>query len=282
MSGARLNIPLPEEISHIAPSERAHLVDITLDSDRPDTTRRVGALAFGRFVASFQRLIDALGQAKLGRPSSQGPIPGSILERTKLDMIAGYTGSFGVRFETQEHDDMLGHSLARDCLEALFGLLAVEDDPTGLMIQLQELRSRVASNYQNLLDAVQGSIPIVRLNWTPPGHGPSRHAVLTQEAAKSIYDRIQAVRDTIQDDLEMTGRLIGGNVRSLFFEIHRLDDGHRFLGRIHESVVNKLDTIPLGTACRVVLSPRLEVSEATGEERTRYELVDIEGLRDPT
>ena len=136
---ARLNITLPEEIGRVAHRDRAHVVDITLQSEDQETGR-VAARVFGSFVANFQRLFDALGQAKAGQASRYGPVSQSVLNRTKLGMIASYAGSFGVRFETQEQDDMFGESLARESLDALFGLLEAEDNLAGLTSHLRVLR----------------------------------------------------------------------------------------------------------------------------------------------
>ena len=58
---ARLNIALPEEIGRVAHRDRAHVVDITLQSEDQETGR-VAARVFGSFVANFQRLFDALAR----------------------------------------------------------------------------------------------------------------------------------------------------------------------------------------------------------------------------
>ena len=272
---ARLNISLPDELGRVATHDRAHVVDVALQSDRPDTGR-VSARTFELFVASFQRLVDAIGQAKEGKAQPYGRISDAILNRTRLEMLAGYTGSFGVRFETQEQDDMFGHSLARQSLDALFGLLEVEDDLDGLTQQLQQLRSRVAKSYQDLLNTVETSIPSVQLHWYLPGRQISREASLSQESARNIYAQLEAATKTLQDPFELQGVFDGGSLRIRRFEIIEFPSGVRFAGSISKEAVAKVEgEIPLGSTCHAVLQPNLEILETTGEERITYELVDI-------
>ena len=272
---ARLNIALPEEIGRVAHRDRAHVVDITLQSEDQETGR-VAARVFGSFVANFQRLFDALGQAKAGQASRYGPVSQSVLNRTKLGMIASYAGSFGVRFETQEQDDMFGESLARESLDALFGLLEAEDNLAGLTSHLRVLRGRVATNYQELLKTIEASIPSVSLNWTQPGRLPSRHAALSQEVARNIYVQIEAARETLDDPFDIQGTFNGGSIRTRRFEIDAIPSGVRYVGRMSREAVDQLSgEIPLGATCQARLQPRLEVSETTGEEKPTFELVAI-------
>jgi hypothetical protein len=82
----------------------------------------------------------------------------------------------------------------------------------------------------------------------------------------------------IQDNLHLEGEFVAGNIRTLQFEIRTADSDERFEGLIDEDTIGEVERITLGSLCRVVLQPHLQVSEVTGEEITTYTLLSIEPL----
>jgi hypothetical protein len=112
---------------------------------------------------------------------------------------------------------------------------------------------------------------------------PSRRAALSQESARSIYAQIEAATPRPIDSIQIEGLFNGGSIRRLRFEIEVIESGERFSGQINEQAIGMVrGEIPLGSLCRAVLQPHLEISQTTGEESTTYELVDISLLGDST
>ncbi|MXY46822.1 MAG: hypothetical protein F4Y44_07525, partial [Chloroflexi bacterium] len=156
--GVRLSISMPEEISDLPSRERAHMLSIRIQGDPRDQTGRVSAKIVGQVIGHVQRLIDAIGQAKSGNPTIRGSIPDSILEQTRLDPVSTYTGSFGIRLETNQNDDLFGESLVRSSLEGFFDLMDVGYASSDLTFQLTELKARVAKNYGDFLSVLETSL----------------------------------------------------------------------------------------------------------------------------
>lgn len=272
---AKLSIPVPEEISGIPSRGRAHLLDVRLEGNPTDETGRVGASIVGQFIGNLQRLLHALGQVKEGHPTQRGVISSTVQSMTRLDIIGGYVGSFGVRFETHAEDDMLGNSLVRDSLASLFDLFEAGYEEHRLTNQLVFLKGRVAKNYSDLLSTIESSIPSAFINWSQPGRLLPREALISQASARSILAQIEAATDIIEENLEIEGVLLGGNVRTLRFEIREDSTDERFEGTVDERALDQLELITLGSQCRVILQPHLQVIAATGEQRTTYTLLDI-------
>ena len=155
IEGARLNIPLPPELSGIPSRERAHLLNVKLEADPSDRSGRVGAKVVGQFIAKFQLLIEALGQTMHGNASPRGRIPEFIQRDTRLDIVGTYSGSFGIRFESHSEDDFSGESRINYALSSLFDLFDVGYDSVGLTPQIMVLERRVAKHYSSLLDTVK-------------------------------------------------------------------------------------------------------------------------------
>ena len=278
--GARLNLAVPEEISKYPSREAAHIVDVRIESPESDETKRVSAKVVGQFLGNLQRLVDSLGQSNWGNPTARGNIPDLVLGKTRMDPIAAYTGSFGVRLETSEQDDLFGESLARTSLEDLFGLFDVGSEASALKGRLTRLKSRVAKNYRDLLGTIESSLSAASVSWQAPGNPATRTVRIERENARNIIAQIEAVTDETRESLTVRGRFVGGSIRTLRFEIHDLQDGQRFEGTIHDEAREQIENITLGSECEATLLINLQLSETTGEERTTYTLTDIQRLND--
>ena len=278
---AKLSIPIPEGVSGIPSRGRAHILDVKLEGNPSDETGRVGARIVGQFIGNLQRLLDALGQVIEGHPTQRGVIPDSVKSMTRLDIIGGYVGSFGVRFETHAEDDMLGESLVRNSLARLFDLFEAGDEEHRLTHQLTLLKGRVANNYSDLLATIESSIPSATINWSQPGRLLPREALISQESARNILAQIDAATDIIKETLEIEGILLGGNVRTLRFEVKENATNERFEGAVEPNAIDQLERLTLGSQCQVNLLPHLQVNAATGEERTTYTLLEIVSLTVP-
>ena len=276
--GARLNIPVPEEVNGLATRERTHLLNVKMDSKSSDPTGRISAKIAGQLMGNLQRLIDAVGQAKSGEPTSRGGIPDSILNDTRLDPIGTYTGSLGIRLETNKQDDLFGDSLAKKSLEGLFDLLDVGHQASELTVQLTELKARVAKNYKDFLSTIETSLSAASLSWNQPGKVNLRQISVNRESARNIIAQIDSVSDLTRDNLTIEATFVGGNVRTLRFEIETLDTDERFDGSIHEDAISEVERTTLNSSCRVILQPVLQVNEVTGEESTTYTLLGIQPI----
>ena len=271
--GARLNLDIPYEIAMVPTRDRAHMIDLTLEAS-PQDVGRVSSRLLAQFIGNLQRLLDSLGQAAKGRPYSRGRIPAEILDQTRLDFISSYGGSIGVRLETHNQDNLIGESLGRSAISALFSLMEAGDDMGKLTNQLQQYRGRVAKNYDNLLATIETSFPCATLRWAQSWQPKFRQISLSRKHASEIRICVQQVQTEIQDAFSVTGRLVMGNLRTSRFEIDDTTDG-RISGIISESAVDCIQSVTLGSICQVDLLPEIEILAATGEEQTRYTLLDI-------
>ena len=276
LSGARLNIPVPNEISDIPSREGVHVLTVKMESKPSDVTGRVSAKVASQLTGNLQRLVDALGQAKSGNPTSRGSISETILNETRLDPVGIYTGSLVVLLETSNRDNLFGESLAKSSLEGLFDLFEVGHEAAELASKLSELKSRVAKNYKDFLSTIESSLNAASLTWNQSGKPMYRQFFMNVASARNIIAQIDAATDLTQDNIVMEVTLIGANVRTLRFEVATLDTNEKFEGLIHEDAISEVEKLTLNSECRVILQPNLQVNEVSGEERTTYTLLDIQ------
>ena len=278
LSGAKLSIPMPTELSRVPSRHGAHLIGVRLENIRSDPSGRVGAKAIGQMVGNIQRLVDALGQAVSGNPTSRGTISSSVLEQTRLNPVFAYTGSFGLYLEGHQTDNLFGESLVRSSLDHLFSLMETGDDLPNLVAQFDLLKTRVARTYNDFLSTIESSLGSASVAWIQPGGIYTKEMVISRELARNIIVQIESAVDKQEDMFEVNATLIAGNMRTLRFEILERDTGERFDGPIHEDALSQMESVRLRSHCMVRLLPSLQVVEATGEQRTTYTLLDIEAL----
>ncbi len=278
---ARLNLDVPDEIMAVPMRDRAHVIDVTLEP-RQGQAGRVGSRVVGQLIGNLQRLVDALGQAVTGHPTLRGSIPAEILEQTQLDVVSSYGGSFGIRLETHVQDDVLGESLGRLAIQALFDLMEAGSDLDKLTAQLQLLQGRVARSYEDLLGTIEESLPSATFRWAQGWQPKYRQFSLTSQLARDIRMRVQDVKTSMQEGFSMTGTLEMGDLLRWRFTIAEHLSDTVISGRISEQAAGQIQDFPLGSPCQAVLSTQIDVSTTTGEQQTQYTLVSIEASAAPS
>ena len=268
---SRLNIPFPEEFASGPTRERVHRLDVRIDGKVGETSADV----VSRLVGNIQRLLDAIGQAVLTTPTSQGPVPNYIKQQTRLNLVGTYAGSLGLHLETDIQDNLMGDSLARSSLEGLFGLL--EGDQS--VLQSAEYQrfwsSRVAANYKNLLSTVETSSQAASLFWNQHGGEEIQEFKITPDFAKNQKRMVETIT---KENLHLEGIFEAGNIRTRWFRFLARGYSESFGGRILRTSTIDVNHISLGYPCRVIVEPNLQVNQAIGEEKTTYTFLSVETM----
>ena len=165
---ARMEFATPEDIVNLASRDRAHLLDIRFHGDMSVPQGRVSAKTMSGVLGELQSLLDAIGQA-LNQTSSNmtGRIPDRILKQTRLDPVSTYSGSFGMRLESHEQDNISGKSLIRSSLGKLYDLLDLVVDPEGAF-PVSRLGPRVDKRFESFLHSLAAFPGAVTLIWIRP------------------------------------------------------------------------------------------------------------------
>ena len=273
---ARLNIPIPDEISGLVTREGAHRLDIRIESTGQGRNGRVPADVVGQFFGNTQRLLNALGQSALGGDISlRGPVSNHVKEQTSLAVVGTYAGSLGLRFETVWDDPSADESLARSSLEGLFTLLEVGDGITELTAPLGILNARVAANYNNLLSTIETSSRTASLSWTPAWDWRPRQFNITPIIAGRIREKLTTVSGDLQEPLSLEGSFFSGNSSSLRFRFTEAGSNKRFTVLATREVYSQVGPITLDSQYRITVQPNLRVNQSTGEESVTYTLISL-------
>ena len=285
--GARLNIPIPEEISGLATREGAHVLDVRIESSGQGRDGGFAADFVSQVVGNIQKLLDALGQAASGEAISlRGRVPNHVKERTRLALVGTYPGSLGLRFETVWEDPSADKSLARSSLEGLFSLLEVGDGIAEFSPPLGILNARVTANYNDFLSTIEASSWTASLSWTPAWDWERRQFNMTPIIARRIKEKLttdgnlQESAPLAQGPLPLEGSFLSGdiseNMSRFSFGFIQAGSGKRFTVTATRGVYRRVGPITLGSQYRITVYPNLRVNQSTGEESVTYTLTNLQ------
>ena len=221
LEDSRLDIPIPMGFIDGPTRDRVHQLDVRVGGEAGE----ISADVVSRLVGNFQGLLDAVGQALSGITTPQGPVPNSIRQQTRMNLVGTYAGSLGLRFEIAMQDDTTEDSIVHSSLEGLFGLLET-DQPFAYSAEHQELwSSRVAANYRDLLTAIEMSSRETSIAWNQYGENRIHELKITPEAARNRRGRVGTATKEI---LHLDGIFEAGNIRTGWFRFLARDSRESF------------------------------------------------------
>ena len=264
LEGVRLDVPVP--VFNDRPArEGTHQLDVRIHGEVGDTPAGV----VGRFLSSIQGTLDAIGQVLTAVPTTQGPVPDSIRQQTRLNLVGTYAGSLGLRFETYVADGSAEVSIARDSLDWLFRLLESDQQFLHSDEYRDILSSRVARNYENLLAAIEATSQGTSIAWNQHGVAQVHELSITPMEAKYRRGAVETVNTEV---LYLDGVFEAGNIRTGWFKFLAQGSSRSIGGRLTRRVVREYgsDHIPLGRPCSVEVESRHWINQATGEAKTTF------------
>ena len=94
----------------------------------------------------------------------------------------------------------------------------------------------------------------------------------------STLATLTAIEASDADELQVTGRLIGVNIRTKSYELQS-DTDRKFSGRVAEGALSDVSHATINERYAAVVRVLVEVNTSTGEEHTRYLLTSLLPLR---
>lgn len=280
LAGEKLSLPPPEtqqladdELLALARGSRRDALAVSLYFARR-YDHEAPARELGVFLGAFQETLDVLGQSKRGKTGRGGGVLPDVREQTEMLVESTYRSSFGVRLVAASQPDLAGESLAAVSFDDLCDLLESENEK--LRSVLATKSSQVASKYRRLIEALVDAEAAVAMTWQrPSGHGP-RRSTMSLDRAKEVLAIVSEVRSEDMEILRLDGVLAGGNVYSKSFQLKV--GNQRYAGRVLPSAMSSFATATLSKAYRATLHAVVEISTATGAERTEYSLAELDPI----
>lgn len=244
---------------HIYPGERR---------EHEIPSRKLGAI-----LTSTQELIDALGQATTGHPSVRGPLPGELLQKTKVNVARVFQASFGVQFRSAMYSDLLNSSTVSNALAEFTNLLSAADSEDLLSNKLHHLKGRVASKYRRLLKELTDINSGLIVDWGSVESSKGGQFSLSYDQVKKAYEIVDRIDIEMADELLIRGRLVGFNSRTQRYEIKSTEDGKTYAGKVSNDAKIEVINPAIGEIYESHLRMLVETQSTSGDELIRWVLV---------
>lgn len=275
------------DASELAKSKSRDVINFSLKFEDAGK-REVLANRLGKFLTSFQGLVNSLAQYVEGYPSSKGPIPKFILDKSQLSVVSTFEGSFGLRFVPSNPTGQLSYleePLIRQSVQELFSLLKVSENEPLLKKSLMRLRKRTASNFRNFLIALSALDVDSLIEWGASDKALGERIEFSRLAvAKALQTVTRTIAET-PDEFEIVGEWIGGNKRTRKFEVRDIEaDGEAdgtYTGKIAATALRSTEIAQMGQIYEVRLLNEPELNEATEDLTSKYTLLELRSLAEP-
>ncbi|RWP29339.1 MAG: hypothetical protein EOR03_26855 [Mesorhizobium sp.] len=255
-------------------AERSRRVVADIVLKQAESTVNVPLAALGTLLAATQRLVDALGQPPSG--GMRGPIGSGLAQWTKLDAVAPFPSSFGIRVETHE-TSMFGDTGGQRAVELMVSLIAIRDESV-LRAALEHVHKRALLHYKMFVKAVAKTGSNLNFAAGVPGAGSILEASMKASEAETVYQWLDSVVQKDDADITFEGRLVGVSLKSRTFLLE--NDRESYEGRIAEECLKEVDQKRVNMMHIATIGVRTELNEATGDEYQRYTLKKISALDD--
>jgi hypothetical protein len=238
------------------------------------------AKKLGNILSSLQDTIDAIGQAESGHAKPSGKISEEITDRTTLDILCTFKGSFGVRLAAAptKQLELFEDPLAEKVMSDFIMLLKSSKNESELRELMMKLQQRAASRYRRFLLSLTDINAKLRVEWGSYNISKGGTATLSVEDAWYAIDICDEVEAAPPEQIEIIGELTAVNGEQKTFRIRDRHDGQTYYGKISDEVfesgVEPVVTKPYKTY-KAIIQQTLE-EKTTGESLMKNKLLYLE------
>ncbi len=239
----------------------------------------------GKLLISLQDTLDAIGQFESGCATPLGKISQEITDKTGMDVIGIFKGSFGVRFASSpksEQLDLWEPSLAEIVIDDFITLLNSSSDEQKLKELTAKLQQRSVSRYRQFLLALTHSEADLRVEWGSPNQEKGGTAQLSCWDAWRAIAICDEVEITEPENLSIIGELLAVNSEQKTFRIRDRHEGNIYFGKITDAVFDSgvdLVVVKPPRTYTALIQQTLEERPATGEAILKSKLLNLEPVQ---
>ena len=276
--------------TQIAQEKGREILNIHLDFHQERTNLQAPAKKLGIFFTALQDILNAIGQFECGKANPMGKISQEITDRTNLDLIGIFNGSFGIRLAaappTHEQFNLLEPEipLAETVMNDFIDLVNSSSDGEKFRALMLKFQRRSASHYRKFLMALTQTEADFRVEWGSPNASKGGTAALSRSDAWQAIEICNELVTAIPKNHKIVGKLFAVDNDHKTFRMEDIYDEKEYSGKIADEVLTgdvKIIVIP-PTTYRAVIEETLVEKPNTGESSPKYRLLNLEPWSKPS
>lgn len=177
-------------------------------------------------LGGLQDLTDSVANTLFNQPSNRGPIPQEILEGNSWILTNVKAGSFIAELSL-DHDQQLSLEYVpqKMIINEIFNLFNASDEEESLLEVISGLGGRTLKYYMEWSKKLRELDTPIDINWVSSNKITNNTIKFDPEKAERIYKVLNEKLASFEEEITLTGRLTGVNVRTLSFEFEYIPDG---------------------------------------------------------
>ena len=267
-------------VTQIAKDLGREILNLHLYFNKDQSQPEAPAKKLGNILSSLQDTLDAIGQVEGGRATPLGKIAQEITQRTSLDVISFFKGSFGIRLAAAPAAaqlNLIQEPLAETAIKGFIELINSSENKTKLSKLLKKYQHRTTSHYRKFLIALTDSEADLRIEWGSTNPEKSSTVNLSSlDAWRAIAICSELVTNE-PEEYEIVGKLWAVDSRRKTFRLEDIYEGKPYFGKISDDVLTsgvEMIASPPRTY-RARIQGTLKENPNTGEASLEYKLIAL-------
>ena len=201
-----------------------------------------------------------------------------IKQETGISLVDVSPGSFDILLVSTRNVDLysdsdFGNALG-NALDEFMKLLNAGSNQYELKKLLEQLRSKVAEDYTELLKSLSRSVTDTRFKWTSPNRERGRTVSLSKPQMQEAIEILKRFQEGSPSTFTITGTLTGVWLSSSQrFAIETTE--RTYTGKIADQVFETVSKPRVNQEYTAEIQEITERSETTAETKTKYELLSL-------
>lgn len=160
-------------------------------------------------------------------------------------------------------------------------VIRLEGNSAELKEHLLPMRARVASRYRIFLESLVAAKSSLKLEWASPSRQQGGLIHLSYQQLVPMLAAVTEVESDTSDRITVSARLIAANLPAKTFGLRAIAENEKYSGKILSSAMAAVSHATMNKLYKASLIEIREISAATGDEKIKYLMCDLEPIGSP-
>ena len=267
-------LPSLSNSEEIAEASGRETLNLTLNFAEDHKTE-APVVPFIEIVGGIQQVINRIRMVV----TNSNRITEHIKREMGISLLEVGRGSFNILLASTRDVDLYSDSdfgnAIGNAIDEFMKLLNAGSDPEELKKLLEQLKSKVAEDYTQLLKSLSKSVIDTRFKWTSPNPDRGGTASLSKSQMQGAIEILKRFQEESLPTFQVTGTLTGVWLRSKRFQIETTEE--TYTGKIADKVFETVSKPTVNQEYTAEIQEITERSETTDEiTKTKYQLLSLE------
>lgn len=228
----------------------------------------------GKILINLQKTLDSLASDD-GQKTSKGRPTAAIKRKAKLDAVATFPSSFGLRVEAHE-GSLIESPESEVAFRRFVDLLSsiVDERAMREVFSLHTVETKLF--FGEVIKEIAKAGSSIRIAAGSAHQDSIQYAAVPADIVTRLASQISEINNLNQQEVDVEGRLRAVSLKSKFFLIENDDESHS--GRISDDILPQISGAEINAFYRARILQTTKIHEVTGEIEHKQTLLKLEKL----